>query len=135
MVIDAEDLPVPGGAVEAEAVDVEDDDDLANLLGGLAVDDSDKKPSLADTKPAVQEGTDSPVASSKIRMLLELLEKIRFRGERTIVFSQFTSFLDILGPFLVSKGIAFVRCKSRSSPHTLYPRCHAFLLSSLSLQA
>jgi SNF2 family DNA or RNA helicase len=51
--------------------------------------------------------------------LLELLKEINARedddgelsGEKTIVFSQFTSMLDLIQPFLKDAGIAFVRCK------------------------
>jgi SNF2 family DNA or RNA helicase len=57
-----------------------------------------------------------PTASAKIRQLLQLLGEIRERGERTIVFSQFTSFLDLLGPFLKAKGISFVRCELTRKP-------------------
>jgi hypothetical protein len=35
-------------------------------------------------------------------------------GEKTIIFSQFTSFLDILEPFLDVEGIRFVRRKCLS---------------------
>jgi SNF2 family DNA or RNA helicase len=43
--------------------------------------------------------------------VLELLHMIRERGEgeKTIIFSQFTSWLDILDPFLRDEGIHFVR--------------------------
>lgn len=33
------------------------------------------------------------------------------KGERTIVFSQFTSFLDLVEPFLLLEKIKFARCK------------------------
>jgi hypothetical protein len=60
-----------------------------------------------------------PPDSAKIRKLLELLKEINAReddegelaGEKTIVFSQFTSMLDLIQPFLKDAGIAFVRCK------------------------
>ena len=60
-----------------------------------------------------------PPGSAKIRKLLELLKEINAReddegepaGEKTIVFSQFTSMLDLIQPFLKDAGIAFVRCK------------------------
>lgn len=59
-----------------------------------------------------------PPDSAKIRKLLELLKEINTReddegelaGEKTIVFSQFTSMLDLIQPFLKDAGIAFVRC-------------------------
>lgn len=44
-------------------------------------------------------------------MLLKILSDIEARkeGEKTIVFSQFTGFLDILEPFLKAHGVRFVR--------------------------
>lgn len=90
----------------------DEDDDLANLLGGLAVDEKSKAPTGDEATPK-----EKPLGSSaKIRQLLEILEPIQERGERTIVFSQFTSFLDLLGPFLKSSGISFVRCKRFLGP-------------------
>ena len=46
-------------------------------------------------------------------MILKLLKDIDARGERekTIIFSQFTSMLDLIEPFLRKEGIKFVRCK------------------------
>ena len=55
--------------------------------------------------------------SAKIRMVLKLLREIDQRSnseEKTIVFSQFTSMLDLLEPFLRADGIKFVRCKYKS---------------------
>ena len=54
-----------------------------------------------------------PPSSAKIRKILELLEEIEERGEeeKTIIFSQFTSMLDLIEPFLKAKGIKYVRCK------------------------
>ena len=51
--------------------------------------------------------------------MLELLKEVNARkdddgelaGEKTIVFSQFTSMLDLIQPFLKDAGIAFVRCE------------------------
>lgn len=53
-----------------------------------------------------------PPSSAKIRKLLELLSDIDERSdstEKTIVFSQFTSFLDLVEPFLVQAKIKYVR--------------------------
>lgn len=85
----------------------DEDDDLAGLLGGLAVDENAK--SQPNGKSADE--ADRPNDSAKIRMLMKLLREIRQRNERTIVFSQFTSFLDLLGPFLQKNAIQYVRCK------------------------
>lgn len=51
--------------------------------------------------------------SAKIRTLLDLLSRIRSggKGEKTIVFSQFTSFIDLVEPFLKREGFSFVRCE------------------------
>lgn len=56
-------------------------------------------------------------ASAKIRMLLKLLKEVK-PDEKTIVFSQFTSFLNIIEPFLKENGIRYVRCE--------YALCHAY---------
>lgn len=51
--------------------------------------------------------------SAKIRMILKLLNDIDVRSdgeEKTIIFSQFTSMLNLIEPFLKEKGIKYVRC-------------------------
>ncbi|RXK39749.1 hypothetical protein M231_02942 [Tremella mesenterica] len=53
-----------------------------------------------------------PPSSAKIRMMLKLLRQVEARGEgkeKTIVFSQFTSFFDLAEPFLKDAGIKYVR--------------------------
>src|SRR6266702_2429138 len=60
-----------------------------------------------------------PPGSAKIRKLLELREEIDARedeggeptGEKTILFSQFTTMLDLIELFLKDAGISFVRCE------------------------
>jgi SNF2 family DNA or RNA helicase len=60
-----------------------------------------------------------PPDSAKIRKILELLNEIKQRknkegepqGEKTIVFSQFTTMLDLIQLFLKDAGITFVRCE------------------------
>lgn len=55
-----------------------------------------------------------PPTSAKIRMLLKLLSEIDEKignKEKTIVFSQFTSFLDLVEPFLKKYRIKYVRCQ------------------------
>jgi SNF2 family DNA or RNA helicase len=109
MVVDVADIGVDE-PIDLTAEEDDDDDDLANLLGGLAVDEN--IPKSKPVNDVVDDGEMRPEASAKIRQLLQLLSEIQNRGERTIVFSQFTSFLDLLGPFLKAEGISFVRCKS-----------------------
>jgi SNF2 family DNA or RNA helicase len=53
--------------------------------------------------------------SAKIRMILTLINKIDQESdgeEKTIVFSQFTSMLDLIEPFLKANGTRYTRCKS-----------------------
>jgi SNF2 family DNA or RNA helicase len=109
MVVDVADIGVEE-PIDLTNEDDEDDDDLAKLLGGLAVDENAAK-SKSPNDERDEEEEAKPKESAKIRQLLHLLGEIKERGERTIVFSQFTSFLDLLGPFLKAKGICFVRCK------------------------
>jgi SNF2 family DNA or RNA helicase len=120
---------------------VDDADDLAELLGGLGVDKGMKcelcyttwvmvttvlsgslqngeSKRCADCVPLGNDPSngedDRPLESSKIRMLLKLLAEIETRSQRrekTIVFSQFTSFLNLVEPFLREAGVRFVRCE------------------------
>lgn len=60
-----------------------------------------------------------PSSSAKIRKVMELLELIDGRSdgkEKTIVFSQFTSMLEVLEPFLIAEGFKYVRC---TYPHAI----------------
>lgn len=46
--------------------------------------------------------------------MLEILKDIKERSggvEKTIVFSQFTSMLDLIEPFLKEEGVKYVRCE------------------------
>lgn len=58
--------------------------------------------------------------SSKIRMIIQILRDIKERSggeEKTIIFSQFTSMLDLIQPFLKEEGIAYVRCEWSRKAH------------------
>ncbi|KAJ6618869.1 SNF2 family N-terminal domain-containing protein [Mycena sp. CBHHK59/15] len=64
------------------------------------------------------QGDERP-ASAKIRMILKLLRQIEARSdgeEKTIIFSQFTSMLDLLQPFLQEAGIRYVRYDGSMKP-------------------
>ena len=53
-------------------------------------------------------------SSAKIRMILKILLDIKEQSngvEKTIIFSQFTSMLDLIEPFLRDERIRYVRCK------------------------
>lgn len=52
--------------------------------------------------------------SAKVSKILEILDDIKARSngeEKTIIFSQFTSMLNIVQKFLRSEGFKFVRCR------------------------
>ncbi|CAA7266240.1 unnamed protein product [Cyclocybe aegerita] len=58
-------------------------------------------------------------SSAKIRMVLKLLRQVDKRSgssEKTIIFSQFTSMLDLLEPFLSEQGIRYVRYDGSMAP-------------------
>jgi SNF2 family DNA or RNA helicase len=66
---------------------------------------------------------DLPAMSTKIRTILDLLREIEARGEgdeKTIIFSQFTSMLDLLQPFLKDSGIRHVRCELPARIHNIF---------------
>jgi SNF2 family DNA or RNA helicase len=61
---------------------------------------------------------DGPPDSAKIRKIIELLNEISSRkdddgellNEKTILFSQFTSMLDLVEIFLKREKVSYVRC-------------------------
>jgi len=61
----------------------------------------------ASKKAAEDEG--SPLASSKMTRLLDALEDAVADGHRALVFSQWTSLLDLIEPLLQAANIAYVR--------------------------
>jgi superfamily II DNA or RNA helicase len=48
-------------------------------------------------------------SSSKVELLLETLETSQAEGHRSLIFSQWTSYLDLIEPHLKSAGIEFLR--------------------------
>lgn len=106
----------------------EEADDLADIMSGLSIDDSKK----GIVKAAVEDKS----SSSKINELLEILSKEPTR--KTIVFSQFTSMLNLIEPTLKSKRIKYTRydgsmssAKREASLETLRndPACTVLLCS------
>ncbi|KAH9937842.1 SNF2 family N-terminal domain-containing protein [Epithele typhae] len=107
-------------------------DELAAMLGGLGI---SRKPCQLCQKPltssntwkndvcvdcedvykdaleAAASPTGLPPHSSKTRMIVKILREAEERGEgeKTIIFSQFTSMLDLIEPFLRAEGMKFVR--------------------------
>lgn len=107
----------------------DDDEELAALLSGLSVkarhcercqvplgsvhgDARFCAGCAAQREREIQSGlTWEGTYSTKLRMITDLLKKFDkdTRDDKTIIFSQFTSFLDLLEPILDSQGYTFVR--------------------------
>ncbi|CAL1709544.1 unnamed protein product [Somion occarium] len=124
-------------AVEPKASKNNDDDEadeLAALMGGLGLTkrcqfcqtelNSTNKAEVEEScidcvdimrksrRKSVAPNSDLPPDSAKTRKIMELLAEIDKRSdseEKTIIFSQFTSMLNIIEPFLKDKGIRYVR--------------------------
>ncbi|KAK1228665.1 hypothetical protein PQX77_008318 [Marasmius sp. AFHP31] len=56
-------------------------------------------------------------ASGKLRFLRSLLPKLKSRGHRVLLFSQFVIALDIVEDFLVGEGIKFLRLDGNTAGH------------------
>ncbi len=59
--------------------------------------------------PGALRGGQAPASSSKLQRLLEALEDAVADGHRALVFSQWTSLLDLIEPHLAAAGFGFVR--------------------------
>src|SRR5262249_61760793 len=59
--------------------------------------------------PNAIRGGEAPASSSKLERLLEALEDAVADGHRALVFSQWTSLLDLIEPHLATAGIGFTR--------------------------
>ncbi|KAF8241560.1 hypothetical protein K440DRAFT_641993 [Wilcoxina mikolae CBS 423.85] len=72
-------------------------------------------PPLPTVSPSSPQGAGS---SSKIEALITILLATRSKspGTKTVVFSQWTSFLTLLEPFLAQKGITFARIDGSMKP-------------------
>ncbi|KAG0130845.1 putative SNF2 family helicase/ATPase [Tuber indicum] len=117
---DERDEPEPEGHAEE---DDEEDDEGSQAEEGTDTSDEDddirprtrKIHSLIDdeaeeaSEEESEEDYPSPTISTKIRYLLAVLRKELKSKNKTIVFSQFTSMLDLIEPFLHRNGIAFTR--------------------------
>ncbi|KAL6060920.1 SNF2 family N-terminal domain-containing protein [Balamuthia mandrillaris] len=54
-------------------------------------------------------GASTPMASTKIKALIAELVRLRPTGEKSIIFSQFTSYLDLVEVFLAKNGFKWTR--------------------------
>lgn len=50
--------------------------------------------------------------TAKVKQMLKILKEAIGRGEKTIVYSQWTKMLDIVEPVLKEERISYVRCTS-----------------------
>ncbi|KAH7337757.1 SNF2 family N-terminal domain-containing protein [Rhizoctonia solani] len=124
--------------------DDEEDDELADLFQKMGVDKRVLTCAICQTELPTDAGEDQkhcdecadnlaaqsrrkslavksglPPSSAKIRRMIELLEEIDDRSEgedKTIVFSQFTTMLDLLEPFLKDAGIGYSRLDGSMIP-------------------
>ncbi|KAF3925451.1 hypothetical protein ABW21_db0204513 [Orbilia brochopaga] len=98
------------GFIDDEAIESdceESDDDIERTIETSGI-------TLSDTDGEYESDVDEPdpsnsFASAKIRNLMKILKKEVEQQNKTIVFSAFTSMLDMIEPFLKHRGIKFVR--------------------------
>ncbi|KAJ8129344.1 hypothetical protein O1611_g4289 [Lasiodiplodia mahajangana] len=99
---------------EGSDADSESDDDASSVSDeGISEselhDDSDMdESSFLDHKHRKRQQTPHVLASAKIRQLTSILHK-EVEEHKFIVFSQFTSMLDLVEPFLRKEGLKYVR--------------------------
>ncbi|KAF9270030.1 hypothetical protein L218DRAFT_952224 [Marasmius fiardii PR-910] len=65
-------------------------------------------------------------ASAKFRLLRSLLPKLRNRGHRVLLFSQFVIALDVIEDFLVGEGIKYLRLDGNTAGHERQKGMDAF---------
>lgn len=71
-------------------------------------------------------------ASSKLLLLDRLLVRLRSAGRRALVYSQFTSMLDVLADYLAFRGHRFCVLSIRSTPSQ--PQYSTFLWTVVKIQ-
>ncbi|KAM0722733.1 hypothetical protein Q7P37_002174 [Cladosporium fusiforme] len=89
------------------------------LTNAFGIDTDDDEELYENTQPAKKKVASSKItlrrvnalSSAKINTLLTQLKRLRKSDPtmKTVIFSQFTSFLDLLGPALTSAGITWLR--------------------------
>ncbi len=78
----------------------------------------DKKNSIIDDKANLESG--------KITALIELLEQIRDNGHRALIFSQFTSMLNLIKPYLEERGYSYFYLDGSTKQQERYNQSQAF---------
>ena len=71
--------------------------------------------------------------SGKFRVISDLLDKHKEAGDRVLLFSQFTSLMDIAEVFLKSKNIRFLRLDGSTPVPERYDVVLRFIISWLSV--
>jgi len=66
--------------------------------------------------------------SAKLAHLMELMEESRHSNRRVLIFSQFTSMLDIIGQELAKKGLAFFYLDGHTPSNERVELCHRYNL-------
>ncbi|RMZ90012.1 hypothetical protein DV736_g2764, partial [Chaetothyriales sp. CBS 134916] len=95
----------------------DDMDNIADMLGSLSV--QAKRCDMCQTELSARDSTQGAIrceeyncdliASTKIKALIQLLSPSALRGGKFIVFSFFTSMLDLISPILQQRGIKHVK--------------------------
>lgn len=96
-----------GSAASGSEAEEDDDDDDDDDVGSVSESEFDSD-SDQDQGGGRHEKTPPVLASAKIRELVSLLRK-EAHDHKFIVFSQFTSMLDVVEPFLRKEGLRFAR--------------------------
>ena len=65
-------------------------------------------------------------SSGKMEMLDRLLRRLKSKGHRVVIFSQFTQMLDIIDDFLVMRGYQFARLDGSTNRVQRYVDIHEF---------
>ncbi|KAA8899930.1 hypothetical protein TRICI_006300 [Trichomonascus ciferrii] len=111
--IDDDDKEAVVSAVDKETSNNSDNpDELSDLLNQLSIEKENA--ALEGLGLKEESRIDNTGTSSKIRKLLEILTNEQSR--KTIVFSQFTSMLDVVEPCLKQNNIKFVRYDGKMRP-------------------
>lgn len=102
------------GSQAEEGTDTSEDDSPIRPRRGRKpankfIDDEADEDDETDENYSEDDEYSNLVVSTKIKRLLVILKKELNENNKTIVFSEFTSMLDLIEPFLYREGIAFAR--------------------------
>lgn len=103
-----DDEDAEGGGETLDSIDTVSDDEERSALSRVMASESEAEDSDDGSDYGTSSDPNIPVASTKIRKLLRILHT-ESPEHKTIVFSQFTSMLDIIEPHLKKASIRYVR--------------------------